>query len=179
MGGFSKPGDWWRTSRSISGGIHYDWGVHLIEYTLQIIDSTVVEVSAFSKEGVWETRWGDDTNQDELTAIVRFANGAMLNLRITHLDANPDKGQVAFTGTAGKYIMDQGTFELYRVNGPDTTILKGKNRAGEQEKYYRNVAAALAGKAELVITAEWSRRTMEILDLATQSARLGRAIQVK
>ncbi len=29
-----KPGDWWRSSRSISGGILYDWGVHLLEYAL-------------------------------------------------------------------------------------------------------------------------------------------------
>lgn len=28
------PGDWWRTSRSISGGILYDWGGHLLEYGL-------------------------------------------------------------------------------------------------------------------------------------------------
>ena len=37
MGGFGKPGDWWRTSKSISGGIMYDWGVHLLEYSLQIL----------------------------------------------------------------------------------------------------------------------------------------------
>lgn len=179
MGAFYKPGDWWRTSRSISGGVHYDWGVHLIEYALQVINSEVVEVSAFSKEGVWQTPWGADTNQDELTAIVRFANGALLNLRITHLDANPDHGLAAFTGTTGKYVMHQGDFELYRVNGSETTILKGKNRPGEQVRYYKNVAAALAGKEPLVITAEWSRRTMEILDLATRSAVLGAAIRVE
>jgi predicted dehydrogenase len=179
MGGFSRPGDWWRSSRSISGGIHYDWGVHLIEYTLQVIDSEVVEVSAFSKEGIWTTNWGTDTNQDELSAIVRFANGAMLNLRITHLDSDPPKGQVVFNGTAGKYLMNQGEYEIYRVSGSESTILKGKNRAGEQEKYYQNVAAALAGKDDLVITAQWSRRTMEILDLATRSATAGRALRVE
>jgi scyllo-inositol 2-dehydrogenase (NADP+) len=31
MGGYGQPRDWWRTSRKISGGILYDWGVHLLE----------------------------------------------------------------------------------------------------------------------------------------------------
>lgn len=176
MGGFSQPGDWWRSSRSISGGIHYDWGVHLIEYTLQLVPSEVVEVSAFAKEGIWTTRWGADTNQDELSAIVRFANGALLNLRITHLDAEPERGQVVVTGTRGKYRMDQQTYELVQVVDGETRIRKGKNRPSEQEKYYQNVADALTGQAPLVISAEWSRRTMEILALATESARQGRAL---
>jgi scyllo-inositol 2-dehydrogenase (NADP+) len=47
MGGWNRPGDWWRSSKSISGGILYDWGVHLLEYTLQIVDSDIVEVSGF------------------------------------------------------------------------------------------------------------------------------------
>ncbi|NDV61419.1 Gfo/Idh/MocA family oxidoreductase [Puniceicoccales bacterium CK1056] len=178
MGGFSQPGDWWRSSRSISGGIHYDWGVHLIEYALQVINSKVVEVSAFSKEGVWQTKWGKDTNQDELTAIVRFANGSLLNLRITHLDSEPPKGEVVFTGTAGKYFMTQNEFELVQVRGDEKTIKRGKNRPAETEKYYLNIAAALSGKAELVITPDWSRRTMEILALATRSAAEGRALLV-
>jgi predicted dehydrogenase len=178
MGSFSQPGDWWRSSRSISGGIHYDWGVHLIEYTLQLVDSEVVEVSAFSKEGVWTTKWGDDTNQDELSAIVRFANGALFNLRITHLDADPDRGQVVVTGTKGKYRMDQREYELHQVVDGETITRKGKNRDGEQHKYYQNVAATLTGKEKFVITPEWSRRTMEILALATESARQGRALRV-
>lgn len=178
MGGYGQPGDWWRSSKSISGGIHYDWGVHLIEYTLQLIDSNVVEVSAFAREGFWKTKWGDDTNQDELTAIVRFANGAVLNLRITHLDLKPDANQLVLTGTKGKYCMEQRTFALHQKIGEETHTVQGSNRPGEQDKYYRNVAGSLTGKAKLVITPEWSRRTMEILTMATKSAEENRALRV-
>ena len=49
MGGYSKPGDWWRTSKTISGGIMYDWGVHLLEYCLQIMgDDKITEVAGFA-----------------------------------------------------------------------------------------------------------------------------------
>jgi len=178
MGTYGNFGDWWRSSRSISGGIHYDWGVHLLEYTLQLIDSEAIEVTAFQKEGFWETRWKDDTIQDEMSVIVRFANGAMLDLRITTLDANPDNGQLAITGTLGKYIFDQPNFELYRPNGNETQITKGKNRASEQDNYYQNIADAMTGKAELVITPELSRRTIVILEAATKSANEGRAVRL-
>lgn len=180
MGGFRHPGETWRASRSLSGGVHYDWGVHLLEYSLQVIGSEVEEVTAFSVSGNWETRWGaTDTNEDELTAIVRFANGAFLDLRLTTLDAAPDQGQVVFTGTGGKYVMDQGSFAIHRVDGEEQRIVKGRNRPGEQETYYRNVAEAMTGEAELVITPEWSRRTVEVLDLASRSAREGRALRVQ
>ena len=178
MGDFSQPRDWWRSSRSISGGIHYDWGVHLIEYTLQLVDSEVVEVSAFAKEGVWNTKWGADTNQDELTAIVRFANGTLLNLRLTHLDADPSPGQVVLTGTRGKYRFDGRHYEIHQVIDGESRIRKGQNRQGEQHKYYENVADALTGRAPLVISPHWSRMTMQILALATESVRQGKALRV-
>ena len=178
MGGYGRPGDWWRSSRSISGGIHYDWGVHLIEYTLQLIDSRVVEVSAFSREGFWTTKWGEDSNQDELSAIVRFANGALLNLRITQLDLKPEPYQLVITGTQGKYSMDQREFELRQKVGDESHIIQASNRPGEQEKYYQNISDSLCGKAKLVISAEWSRRTMEILAMATRSAETNQAIRV-
>jgi scyllo-inositol 2-dehydrogenase (NADP+) len=178
MGGFGNPGDWWRSSHSISGGVHYDWGVHLIEYALQVIDSEVVEVSAFAKTGVWQTKWGEDTNQDELSAIVRFANGILLNLRITTLDIQPDPFPLVLTGTQGKYFMDHRTFELHRKEGDETHVVKGPNRPSETEKYYRNIAEALTGKAGLVISPEWSRRTMEILALASKSAATNRTVGV-
>lgn len=177
MGGYRNPGDWWRSSRSISGGIHYDWGVHLIEYTLQLVDSEVVEVSAFAKEGFWQTKWGDDTNQDEMSVIVRFANGTLFNLRLSQLETLPSGNQLEITGTEGKYLFNQRTFERHRQGDGLVHVIKGENRSGEQDSYYRNVADALTGKAELVITANWSRRTMEILDLASRSAAEGRALR--
>ena len=89
MGQHSKPGDVWRGSKSISGGILYDWGVHLLEYSLQIIDSEISEVSGFAKRGYWadQTRWKADTIEDEGYAVVRFKSGAWLTLCITHIDA--------------------------------------------------------------------------------------------
>ena len=48
MAEYSKPGTTWRSSKSLSGGVLYDWGVHLIEYMLQVVDSDIVEVTGIT-----------------------------------------------------------------------------------------------------------------------------------
>ena len=106
MGQWNKPGDIWRASKSISGGILYDWGVHLLEYSLQLIDSEITEVSGFAKHGFWaeQTKWKGDTVEDEAFATVRFKNGAWLTLCVTHIDSNPKVGMYEVTGTKGSLV---------------------------------------------------------------------------
>lgn len=179
MGGYNKPGDWWRSSRSISGGVHYDWGVHLLEYSLQLIDSELVEVSGFKKSGFWETCWGTDTNQDEVSIISRFRNGTLLNLRITHLDAKGDPNWLVITGSKGVYTFDNNGYSIHKQEGTERHTLSGRNPEDQHGLYYANLASALVGEEELVISAEWSRKTMEILDLGSRSADENRAIRVR
>jgi predicted dehydrogenase len=182
MGGWGKPGDWWRSSVSISGGILYDWGVHLLEYALQIIDDDMVEVSGYSHRGFWsaQTKWGKDGIEDEASAIVRFKKGCMLNLRISSIESNGKPGVVEFVGTKGSYVMDFGGFDLitHAASG-ETVVTKGKNPQGEGWKLYQNVADHLVKGTPLVITGEWARRPIHIIDLANQSAKLGRALRAK
>ncbi len=59
----------------------------------------------------------------------------------------------------------------------ELVIREGKNRPGETHRFYENIAATLAGNAELIITPQWARRPVHILDLAVRSAKTGRAIK--
>lgn len=181
MGGYGKPGDWWRTSKSISGGVLYDWGVHLLEYALQILDSDLVEVSGFAKTGFWapETAWKDDTNEDEAFAVARFASGAWLTLCITSVDSNPKRGFLEITGTKGTYILDSHAHEIITHKDGETVITKGPHSASEGWRLYQNIADHLVKDVPLVITPEWARRPIHILDLANQSAKAGKAMKAK
>ena len=181
-GGYGQPRDWWRTSKSISGGILYDWGVHILEYILQALgDDQMVEVSGFAHNGHWapKTRWKNDTNEDEANAVVRFKSGAMLNLRLTAIDTRPRPDWVTFTGTKGTYVMNSGGWELVQQKGQNTVITKGPNPPGESQKYYDNISAHLTKGETLVITPELARRPIHILDLADKSAKQGKAMKVK
>lgn len=182
MGGWGKPGDWWRSSKSISGGILYDWGVHLLEYALQIIGSEMTEVSGYAHKGFWapQTKWGRDGNEDEATAVVRFRSGCQLTLRISAIERNPKPGAVEFVGTKGTYVMDFWTSDLITHNDAGETVTtRIRNPGSEGWKLYQNIADHLVKGKKLIITPEWSRRPIHILDLADRSAKLGRALPAK
>ena len=181
MGSRSLPGDWWRTSRTISGGILYDWGVHLLEYGLQLIESDITEVSGFSKTGYWapKTKWKKDTNEDEAEAVVRFRNGSWLTLNITSLDSNAKPGFLEITGTEGSYVIEGSGYTIHKRDGQNYSLEQGAHYPNAWEKFYGNIADHLTKGAKLVITPEWSRRPIHILDLAAQSAKQGRTLAAK
>jgi predicted dehydrogenase len=181
MGGYGKPGDWWRSSRSISGGILYDWGVHLLEYSLQLIGSEITEVSGFAHEGYWgpQTPWKKDANEDEGFAVVRFKSGQWLTLSITHIDAKGKEGWLEITGTKGTYVFEGAHYKIFTKEGKESRVIQQANPADEGERYYENVRDHLVKGKPLVITAEWSRRPIHILDLAVQSAKKGRALPAR
>jgi len=181
MTGYGQPGDWWRSSKSISGGILYDWGVHLLEYSLQLIDSEVVEVSGFAHNGFWasKTVWKEDTNEDDAMAVVRFKSGQRLTLHFSSLDAKPGDAYLVIQGTKGVYSINNQGFTLTKKSGKKTTTLQQPNPASKWDAYYQNVADHLTGKADLVIDGAWSRRPIHIIDLAVQSAKKNKTLAAK
>ena len=181
LGSHGKPGDWWRTSKSISGGIMYDWGVHLLEYTMQIITAPIVEVSGFAKTGFWadQTAWKKDTNEDEGFLTVRYGSGQWSSLRITSLDSNPNPDWVEITGTKGTFAFDFSYWKLITNEDGVMVTRKGAHPAAESWRYYQNIADHLTKGEKLVITPEWARRLIHILDLADQSAKKGTSLKAK
>jgi hypothetical protein len=63
--------------------------------------------------------------------------------------------------------------------GNQTVVTKDKHPPAQWERYYANVAAHLTKGERLVITPEWARRPIHILDLAGRSAAQGRALKAK
>lgn len=184
MGGYQCPKDWWRSSKKMSGGITYDWGVHLLEYSLQLIDDEISEVTGFSKKGFWakQTKWKNDCIEDEGFIVTRFSKGSWLTLTITNIDSNSksnDRGILEITGTAGTYIFDGGTYKIIKHKNGTKTVTSGRNPASEGAKFYQNVADHLVKGSDLIISAEWSRRPIHILDLGNKSVEKGRAIKAK
>ncbi len=180
-GGYGKPGDWWRTSKSVSGGVLYDWGVHLLEYSLQLIQSEIAEVTGLAKTGFWapHTKWKNDTNEDEGFAIVRFKSGQWLTLCVTAIDSNPKRGMLEITGTKGSYIMEYSTHEIITHKDGEVIVQKGNSPESEGWRFYQNVADHLTRGELLVITPEWARRPIHVLDLANRSAQTGAALKAQ
>lgn len=187
MGSRGMPGDWWRSSRSVSGGILYDWGCHLLEYCLQIIRSDMTEVSGFAVEGYWAGKapathpWKKDMNEDHATAIVRFANGCRLNLSVTQLSLERRPYWFAFMGTEGTFEVNHGEWTLIKKDEHGQTVMtSGRHPKSDGSAiFYTNIAQHMTGQAELVITPQWARRPIHILDLASKSAKAGKTLAAK
>ena len=180
--GHTPPSETWRGSMKMSGGILYDWGVHLIEYGLQIAKSEVVEVSGYAHRGFWaaQSPWKADCNEDEASACIRFKNGMVFNLRVSNLDANAKDGYLEVVGTKGQFTISWMGFELYTHSASGETILH-KSRIPDNEgwRLYQNIADHLTKDTPLVITGEYARRPIHYLELAVKSAKLGKALPVK
>ena len=181
LGSYGKPGDWWRSSRSISGGIFYDWGVHFLEYALQLIEAPLVEVSGFRKMGHWarQTVWKDDTNEDDAFLVARFASGQWLTLCASHIDAGPSSGLLQITGTKGTYILDHNRWQIIRKQGSRITTRTGPHPPSQWMRFYDNVVQHLTKGTVLAISPEWARRPIHIFDLARRSATKGRAMRAR
>lgn len=168
--------DWWRASNRISGGALYDWGVHLLEYTFQIVQGKPVEVSAYRHHGYWKTRWQEDTIDDEIGAMIRLDDGVVIHLRVTTLDPRPGRNMVTFHGTEGTYGFNIDQFEWVRRENDVLKVDSGPNPPGEQTRFYPNIADAIQGKEALVITPDYAAGFIRIIELAHRSAVEGRTL---
>lgn len=179
--GYQKPRDWWRSRKSVSGGILYDWGVHILEYTLQIMDAEMTEVSGFMHSGFWapQVKWSKDANEDEGFSVIRFKNGTWATLTVSDMDPLPAPAVLEIHGTKGVYLMRHLDYEIILPKKNETVVKKGRNPQNQGINYYKNVAAHLTKGEPLVITAEWARRPIHIIDLTQKSAAKGQAMKVK
>ena len=131
MGGYNKPGDWWRSSKSVSGGILYDWGVHLLEYSLQIVDSDMAEVTGLAKRGFWapQTKWKADGKGVAATVVAGTEQhaGAIAEVSGVAGDIIPVQviaGQVIATDTGiATADVTISTAELLALNATPKTLV--------------------------------------------------------
>ena len=106
-----------------------------------------------------------------------------MQLTISHIDSNKKPGTLEITGTEGSYTTDlhgyNSGYELRVRNGQSLIIEEGRHRPDEWDRFYQNIADHLTKGTKLVITPEWSRRPIHIIDLAVQSAKQGRTLTAK
>jgi predicted dehydrogenase len=159
----------------------YDWGAHIIEYALQVVDSDILEVTGFAHNGFWnkQVHWGKDTNEDEASATIRLKSGVVMRLVASSLDPNPRPGMIEFKGTKGTYILDHAEYELIQVKKGQAVSKKGQNPPTRWAAFYKNIAKHLVEGEKLVISAEYARRIIHILDLAGKSAKQGKTLKAK
>lgn len=176
MGGYREPRAWWRSDKAISGGVIYDWGAHFCEWMLQVMTGDMLEISGHGINEIWPT-----SNEDEVEAVVRFAGPAVGS----HTASNAaliGKPSIRLLGTEGAMLWEFGNHLDIVTPGKDGASQETRRYRlleGRQTDYYANVYRHLTEEEPLVITAEWARRVIQVLDFASRAAADGQALPAR
>lgn len=194
VGGYQHPCNYWHSDASVSGGAHYDWGSHYVDWMLDLFPQPVSSVNMQVHKRVWH----DVTNADHARLRVRFRDG--LEAEFTHSDlAAATKPKWHVLGSAGALVGDWrqerviartlvGTLAedvLALADSPAELTLYRADDEGQVERTSLPLAVAPEfplhrDLADVVLTGlpprvrvEQSRRVVSVLEAATRSAEAG------
>jgi scyllo-inositol 2-dehydrogenase (NADP+) len=176
FGGYGSPGHWWRSSKEISGGALYDWGAHLIDYSLGVLPGKIKSVRGVVHNLVWH----EFTNEDHVDSTIYMENGATVNVQISSI-AHAGKPHIRILGTKGG-IIDTNIFDgeitlFTELNGVKLES-KVKTEKNQGELYYANVADHLYRGAELAVKPEQAMRNIAVIETTEKSAAEGKELLV-
>jgi predicted dehydrogenase len=174
-GGYTAPLEWWRSYKEASGGVIYDWGAHFTEWMLQVMEGNMVEINGYQVKEVWKKF----TNEDEVEAVVRFDNHSVASHTSSTI-CMAAKDTIRINGTKGAIVASHTSVEIYTKdadgNRVRTAVQMEKARGAD---YYKNVHDHFFHNKKLVITAEWARRVIQVLDSACISSKKCTGVKAK
>lgn len=185
------PSDWRRVKES-GGGMLYDWGVHLVDQLLQMIDSPVVEVYSH----LLCINYNVD---DNFRALLKFKNGisALVEVDTACFQPLPRWHVLGDKGTLNvKDWKCEGSILQGKIEEMDWSVESKENAAGSTRtmrpraeetvrtlplpdvdvnwsEYYLNYRDVLDGKAELYVKPDEVIRSVKVIDAIRESSEKG------
>ena len=186
--GFGAWGNW-RGRRDMGGGKLYDLGAHMFDQLLLLFPEAVESVYCRTHYD-----FPDCEVESEGLAVVTFAGGRTGVVDVSSLSLVP-KPRFYVRGTGGTFVkygldpqekaMMAGDIdtaaespELYgTLKTPEAEERRVPTRAGRWRDFFDNLAAALRGAGEPVVTLEQARRLMRLIESVKRSARDGAVVR--
>ncbi|RHP32078.1 Gfo/Idh/MocA family protein [Lachnotalea sp. AF33-28] len=176
----------WRGHKPNGGGMVLDWGVHLIDQFLNMIDSPVVSVDAHLFN-----LYSDEVD-DNIKIMLRFENGVSAICEMsTNCLINQPRWHVSCTN--GTIVVEDWSCEgrvvqlkedaalewaddiVYTEAGPTRTMAPRPSYTTVTSKlpevesdwsdYYKNIIGVMEGAEELIVTPAQALRVMKVIEL--------------
>jgi scyllo-inositol 2-dehydrogenase (NADP+) len=181
IGGFSHPCDYWHSHEPISGGTIYDWGSHYFDWVFQLFEGAVTSVSAIAHKRVWH----DVTNADQVRVDLTFDGGRQATFMQSDIAAAL-KPKWYLLGTNGAVVGDwradsdppselPARVTVSRRSGTGVDVESLALAPRDETGFYRNLADHIGWDEPLAVMPEESRRTVAVMEAATESAARGGA----
>ena len=197
VGGNGIPGDW-RKKKAQGGGMMLDWGVHLIDQMLLAVPSPVQSLYC-----TYSYIYGEEV-EDGCDLLVRFENGVEYRI-VVATDCFRRLPRWMVYGTEGTATVedwdltggvtrcvereDKNLVGVRAGNGFTRTMAQRSNSSVEQLPlpvvhaepfaFYKNFAAAAAGKEAPAVRKEQVLRVFRLMEAAARSAAENKVIREK
>ena len=191
--GYGQPRGW-RGDPARSGGVLHDWGAHLVDQALQLVEGPVVEVFCHVSRVRPEPAIG---NLGKL--VLRFEDGTLYEVCCGNL-ARQGKPRWYVLGDRGSIVrealdpqepaMNRGDIDAAREEagararvrttlGDLAAELVVETVRASWKSYYQNISDVLHGRAELAVTPESVRRSIAVYEAAAEADSSGRSVAVR
>ena len=172
---YYDSGSWRATWAGEGGGVLINQSPHQLDLIQWIVGELPEAVNGFCQYG----KWHDIEVEDEVTAYLRYKNGAT-GVFITTTGELPGTNRLEISGTGGKLLCEDGKLWLQK-NPEDMTVIRdtldkmtAKSGAlveietdGENPQHagiINNVAAAILGKEPLFVDGSEGIRGVELMN---------------
>lgn len=187
----------WRAYQVAGGGMLFDWGVHLIDQMLYMVNEKVTEVycQLFSIK--------TPEVDDYFKLILRFESGLSAQIEVgtyclekmPRWYVNADQGSVLVKNwecegkvtRASQIVMEWEPEIVQTVGGPTRTMAPRPKETLEEidlpkvqsewAEYYMNIIAYLNGKEDIIVKQEELRRVMQVIEAAFESDKSHQSIK--
>jgi predicted dehydrogenase len=186
----------WHVFPELGGGMLYDWGVHLIDQILNMVNAPMESLYADLKNVI------NENVDDYFNIMIRFKNGVTAEIELGTYYLTPkrawfiggNKGSAMIDGFAGEGKIVRTSHLLQNVPGKITMTAAGPTRSFgpaapgllveeplpqvnvSHRDYFLHFIRSYHQKEEIMIKPEQVRKVLFVMDAVRESAKTGKAI---
>lgn len=187
----------WHVFPEMGGGMLYDWGVHLIDQILWMVDSEIDSLYADLRNVI------NEKVDDYFNILMKFKNGITAEIELGTYYLTPKrawfiggtKGSAMIDGFAGEGKIVRTAHLLENVPGKITMTAAGPTRSfGPPEpgllqeeplpevnvnhrNYFEHFLKAFNGEEEIIVLPKQVRRVLSVMEAVRKSAETGEAVR--
>ena len=177
--GMANP---WRIKARFGGGMLYDWGPHLIDWTMQLTGKDPQSVFCILQSGVW----GKEAD-DYCLGVMRFDNDLVCQFEASN-NARLPVDRFYVVGARGTFLVkgksipvwDEAEMTYLNNNGEEIHQkweLVGAQESGIEGGFYRDLVPYLNGEKSEFVSMYEASKVIKVLELMQISNREKRVVQ--